>query len=372
MKTSSIAFTDGWYPEESVGHVSFRWMSKRSVCVLKGIPTKGRRWLMIMGGHPLPKGKNPRLTVSTRHEVLGQADIFPGTRNYYFPIKGRSEDLEVVLEVDQAFPRELTGDPRQLGMTIEQIKVYAEEAAFFPSVLELEPSTFCNINPPCVMCYPRLFDRRPYEGEIDQAVFDKLVPSFKDFRAISLYGVGEPLVGKKLGVILDNIDTDTTLVQFNSNGLLLTEAACRSLIRQKLNLINFSLDAATPETYRKIRRSDFDLVIRNISRLSEIKKELGVKIPVIQVNMTLMKENQSEILLFLDLAHRVGAEIVHLGLLNPFREYEVENEGFTFNYLKQMIDPRSEGFRKTMEQAERRASELGLQLLTEFTEYRPS
>jgi MoaA/NifB/PqqE/SkfB family radical SAM enzyme len=221
------------------------------------------------------------------------------------------------------------------------------------------------------MCYPRIFDRRRYSGEIDQAVFDKLIPSLKEFRTISLYGVGEPLVGAKLGVILDNIDTASTLVQFNSNGLLLTEKASRSLIQKKLNLINFSLDAATPETYRKIRRSDFDLVIKNISRLSEIKKERGVKTPVIQINMTLMKENQSEILLFLELARRVGAEIVHLGLLNPFKEYEVTNEGFTFNYRDQMIDPRSEDFRRTIEQAKHKAAEFRLLLLTEFSEYRP-
>ena len=113
------------------------------------------------------------------------------------------------------------------------------------------------------MCYPRIFDKWPYKGDLDKTAFDNLIPFLKEFQIISLHGTGEPLHGKKLFTILDNINTDTTFVQFNSNGLLLTEEVSRNLIKKGLKLIDFSVDAASPETYKKIRRKNFNLVINN-------------------------------------------------------------------------------------------------------------
>ena len=174
-------------------------------------------------------------------------------------------------------------------------------------------------------------------------------------------------MGKKLFAILANIDTDKTDVQFNSNGLLLTENLCRELITKRLKLIDFSLDAATPETYRKIRRSDFSLVTKNIQRLSEIKKELGVDYPIIKLNMTLMNENLSEAVGFIELADRLGAEIVHFGLLNPFKDYSLENNDFVFGYKAQMIDINSDFFKETVAKAEQRAGELSINLVMEIS-----
>ena len=240
-------------------------------------------------------------------------------------------------------------------------------AASLPVVLEIESSTRCNINPPCVMCYPRIFDKRRVTADIADAAFERLVPHLRGFKTISLHGVGEPLLGGKLMALLDHIDGDRTWVQFNSNGLLLTEAMSRALIARKLRMIDFSLDAATRETYRKIRRSDFDLVTGNIRRLARIKRETGVDHPVIKLNMTLMKENESEIAAFVDLAAELGAGIVHLGLLNPTRDYEAENGDFLFRYREQMVGVNSPSFRAALEEARGRAQAHGIELITEFS-----
>jgi len=253
------------------------------------------------------------------------------------------------------------------AMIVERIEVLTGKAASLPSVLEIESSTRCNINPPCVMCYPRIFDKRGFAGDIDEAAFSRLIPYLRGFRTISLHGVGEPLLGRKLAVILDHIDRERTWVQFNSNGLLLTEDRSRELVRKGLKMIDISLDAATPETYRKIRRSDLGLVVRNIERLSEIKREMGARHPVIKLNMTLMKENAGEITAFVGLAGRLGAEIVHLGLLNPHGGYRVANGTFVFDYREQMIDPASGAFRAELEAARERARGLGIELVTEFS-----
>ncbi len=242
-------------------------------------------------------------------------------------------------------------------------------AASLPSILEIESCTRCNIHPPCVMCYPRLFDKRGFLGDIRDAAVQKLLPCLRGFQTISLHGVGEPLLGKKLLILLDNTDPDKTWVQFDSNGLLLTEEMSRILISKKLNMIDFSLDAATRETYRKIRRSDFDLVIGNIRRLSMMKQALGVSRPKIKVNMTLMRENAAEIVAFVDLAGELGAEIIHLGLLNPTKDYEVWNGDFVFRYHDQMIDVKAPEFREAVETARRKARSRGIEFVAEFSGY---
>jgi len=263
----------------------------------------------------------------------------------------------------------LSKNKRKSAATTEQIKFNSDKAPFFPSTLEIETTTHCNINPPCVMCYPRIFDKRKIKSEIDETAFERLIPHLKKFQTISLHGVGEPLIGNKFFHILNNIDTDKTRVQFNSNGLMLTENISRLLIKKKLSLIDFSIDAASAKTYQKIRRSDFLKVTNNIKKLSELKKEMKVNHPVIMLNMTLMKENLSEAVAFIEMAVQLGAEIVHFGLLNPFKEYKIEHGGFIFNYKDQMIAANSSIFKKTIKLAQQKAAEESIKLSLEFSRY---
>lgn len=358
-----ILFLPGW-GEEGSGGGSARRMERTAACVLRGFRSRGR--LVLEGRLADPSAGNLKLRVSTGSGLLGAGDVTLVTRTFDLPVKGRRGGLEVRFELAEEGPPGPKGGGGP-AMIVERLEVLTGKAASLPSVLEIESSTRCNINPPCVMCYPRIFDKRGFAGDIDEAAFSRLIPYLKGFRTISLHGVGEPLLGRKLAVILDHIDRERTWVQFNSNGLLLTEDRSRELVRKGLKMIDISLDAATPETYRKVRRSDLGLVVRNIERLSEIKRELRARHPVIKLNMTLMKENAGEIAAFVGLAGRLGAEIVHLGLLNPHGGYRVANGDFVFDYRGQMIDPASEAFRAELEAARERARRLGIELITEFS-----
>jgi radical SAM protein with 4Fe4S-binding SPASM domain len=182
--------------------------------------------------------------------------------------------------------------------------------------------------------------------------------------------VGEPLIGNTLFKILDKIDTDKTFVQFNTNGLLLTEEKNNFIIEKKLKLINFSIDAASKEKYRNIRRSDFDLVINNIRTLSLLKKSKNVTHPFIMINMVLMKENIGESIAFLDLAKEVGAEYVLYSVLNQHEEYEVYNNDFRFNYKEQMPDWSSESFRNLTQDIKVKAEKMGLKPIIVIPQHR--
>jgi MoaA/NifB/PqqE/SkfB family radical SAM enzyme len=253
-------------------------------------------------------------------------------------------------------------------LVVHRVSIYSEKMYSLPISMELETTTYCDINPPCVMCYTRVLHTRGDDENknLDEEVFERIQPYLRNFEVISLHGIGEPLMGKRLFAILDSIDNSKTSVQFNTNGLSLTESKSRLLIEKGLRVINFSIDAATAETYRKIRRVDFERVIANIRRLSELKKEMGSKFPVIEMNMTLMRLNLKEVIQFIKLAKELGAEIVHFGVLNKSApDYEIWNKDFLFHYREQMLDLNSREFIETMREAVEVAKNLGIKLYIE-------
>ncbi|MGB3863439.1 MAG: hypothetical protein WA915_15275, partial [Candidatus Aminicenantaceae bacterium] len=167
MKTVEIDFTEGWYPEERTAKGSFRWTQKQATCVVKDLPTKGVRELIIVGGHPFPEKENPILKVYANNKILGEREISSSTKTYPFSLKNRSKEVEIQLKLDRIFKLDEGEDQRDLGIIVEEIKIHSEQNPSFPSILEIETSTFCNIIPPCVMCYPRIFDKRQFNGDID-------------------------------------------------------------------------------------------------------------------------------------------------------------------------------------------------------------
>ena len=62
-----------------------------------------------------------------------------------------------------------------------------------------------------------------------------------------------------------------------------------------LTRLRFSLDAATKETFEKIRiGADYESVMKNIERCVELRNQEGYNLPVIGVNFVKMKVNEHE------------------------------------------------------------------------------
>jgi MoaA/NifB/PqqE/SkfB family radical SAM enzyme len=325
---------------------------------------------MIIAGHPFPEGPNPVLKLWANAKALGEAEIRPARNAYLFPIRAGRDSLQLLFRLDRVFEDPLAADRRELGICVYKIAVRSLESPPPPATMELETTTICDINPPCVMCYPRMLHTR--EGKesrnLDETAWEKIAPHLRDFEVISLHGIGEPLAGKNLFPILRSIDSRKTKVQFNSNGLNLSEEKSRELVKRGLSLINFSVDAATPETYRKIRRADFGRVRANIRRFAEIKKESSARHPVLEMNMTLMRSNFEEAGQFVRLAKDLGAERVSLGVLNRhFEDYMVRNGDFVFSYQAEIIGPESAAFRAKIQEAREAARALGIDLSLLFS-----
>jgi MoaA/NifB/PqqE/SkfB family radical SAM enzyme len=175
---------------------------------------------------------------------------------------------------------------------------------------------------------------------MSDAVFEKAIDYIKKNKVagIDMTGWGEPLLDKKLAARVRKIkDVDENiLVRFITNGTLLNKERIDELLDAGVNQINISFDAATKETYQKIRRrSDYDKVMLNLEYLGNAKRgECSISAAYV-----VMKDNFYEMEKFVDLFYSLKFDSVCFKPLNvvsseAVMKYVVKRETIYDKYLK--------------------------------------
>lgn len=204
---------------------------------------------------------------------------------------------------------------------ITQDRTHAEICEFLPERLQLELTKACNFQ--CPHCgthgtneLHRKFNRIPpmTEGMIDMVAEQ----TFPFVRRVALVGEGEPFFAPKhlLCRLIDHMEKTSTALQASTNGAALSDDLI-DLILPVLNNMSFSLDAATEDTFLKVRGSSrFEEVIQTTKRLIQRRDEVPAH-HRFKVNLvfTLMKSNASELLDFLWMAANLKADFVTVRLL---------------------------------------------------------
>lgn len=171
------------------------------------------------------------------------------------------------------------------------------EASRGLSKLDIETYNVCNYS--CSICpYPDMTREKVVMGMglfrkiIDDAVTNKI-------REVCLNFYNEPLLDPLLFERIKYAKSKELTVTFNCNGSLLTQEKITAILDSGLNSISFSLDAATKETYERIRiNGDFEKVKHNIIELIKTRNLRNMKQPSVTVALVAQKENYKEILEF--------------------------------------------------------------------------
>lgn len=164
-----------------------------------------------------------------------------------------------------------------------------------PIHIDWETSTYCNLN--CKMCYRRQLKIEPKLADFD--LYQKAMLELKRLGAAPLSMKfnyrGEPLthpqlpefitLAKKCGVV------DTRI---NTNGLLLDPFYVDDLAEAGLDYLIVSVDAASPETYEKVRgsRKDYLTLMMN---LQDAINFYGDGPPFIHLNFVIQDANRHEV-----------------------------------------------------------------------------
>lgn len=197
----------------------------------------------------------------------------------------------------------------------------------WPRHLIIEISSFCNLR--CRMCPKTHHAVNTQENRVmSREVFERLIPLLRHIESLDLTGVwGEALMHPELYLdMLKTIKAHGSDVYTTSNGTLLTDDLARQLVELDLNKLMVSVDAATPETYARIRPpGKFQAVTDGLRSLKAWKERLSRTQPRVEVAFVGMKSNIEEFPALVRMAPELGAAQVTLQAMGEYPGLENES-----------------------------------------------
>ncbi len=189
-----------------------------------------------------------------------------------------------------------------------------------PRRIIIEPTTRCNIK--CIQC-ARHVDLRK-QGDMSRKAFKELLPAMGKLSsqfgdAVVLNGNGESLLNKDFLWMLRQATKAAPSVGFTTNGMLVDDRIAKALVEMQLEEVFFSVDAASPKLFNKIRKgANFDRVMESIGLVVKHKRLLKSKKPLVSLLFVAMEMNIAELPKVVELASSLGAKKVKVTNLEEY------------------------------------------------------
>ena len=179
-----------------------------------------------------------------------------------------------------------------------------------PRSLYLETTNRCDSK--CQTCI-RTFATLEPPTDLTLAQVQAIVEQFPALDRVVLHGIGEPLLNREIFEIVAYLKTRVATVLFNSDAISLTAARARRLIESGLDEFRVSMDAATAESYQRLRGVDrFARVVENVARLVALERTLDRTTPCVSLWFTASRTNIEELPAFVQLAADRGVGEVYV------------------------------------------------------------
>jgi MoaA/NifB/PqqE/SkfB family radical SAM enzyme len=179
-----------------------------------------------------------------------------------------------------------------------------------PRTLYLETTNRCDSK--CQTCI-RTFETLEPPADLSLDRVRAIVEQFPGLDRVVLHGIGEPLLNREIFDIIVYLKTRVVTVLFNSDAITLTAARANRLLESGLDEYRVSMDAATRETYGRLRGVDqFDRVIANVARLVELQRAAQRTTPRVSLWFTASRANVEELPAFVRLAAQLGVGEVYV------------------------------------------------------------
>lgn len=178
--------------------------------------------------------------------------------------------------------------------------------ASHPEIIQIETTIICNAK--CPFCPQHEVTRRPSLMKDD--VWKKIIDDTRNLGIVYRpFLINEPLTDKRMGDIMRYIRKDTTAkIELNTNGELLTDDMTRAILDAGIDVIRFSIDGFSPETFAQARPGiDYETTIERTVRFIQTAKRNGGA-GRIEIRMIDMDSNRHEHDAFKAFWSKQGAE----------------------------------------------------------------
>ncbi|HET7698339.1 MAG TPA: radical SAM/SPASM domain-containing protein [Vicinamibacterales bacterium] len=202
-----------------------------------------------------------------------------------------------------------------------EMRLGREELLSLPQYMALCPTGQCNAL--CGFCSVTTNRTGIIKKQLPFDAISRFTgPVSRVIRMYGLEGNGEPTLYDRFDELADALLRNGATAYLITNGDRLTPAGIDALVARGLDAVNFSLNAASGSTHRRIMKlRDFDRVLSNIRRFVAAR---GTKPrPSVSVSMVVTRDNVHEVVPFLRLAEEdLGVDRV---LVRPLSEIATEH-----------------------------------------------
>ena len=169
-----------------------------------------------------------------------------------------------------------------------------------PDMVQLNFTFDCNLR--CKMCsmeeQKKILKAQGKQIEIDSDTCRKVIKETKELGThLILFIGGEPFLKKDLFDLISYAKSLGLAVSVVTNGVLLNEYNIRRCFDTELGFLSISIDAASENTFSKIRGENvLGKIIGNVRLLNELKRKYGKEFPKMVSVCTIMNDNLEELL----------------------------------------------------------------------------
>lgn len=187
----------------------------------------------------------------------------------------------------------------------------------YPVFLELDlPIQHCNIggenpsdkNPACIMCERSMWFSRQ-EDRLDD-ICEILKKISHNFKWVHIQGIAEPFWKNRIFELVEKLElkTEETNISTTTNGTIFSKEKLEKWLQYPKTSLMFSLDAASPETYKKIRIWDaYDKITDNILKFSMIR----TKEQTLRIHNTINLFNINEVKQMVEFAYKANVDEIN-------------------------------------------------------------
>lgn len=235
-------------------------------------------------------------------------------------------------------------------------KRHSSKPNFLPPCLFVEVTNRCNLScPTCILGTDKAYVGYD-KNDLTFEQFKSIVDQVPTLIYVTLQGVGEPLLNKDIMKMIEYCSSKGISTYINTNGTILTETKSYELIKAGLQNLSISVNSFNEKIFADTRSgASIQKVSENVKRFIEIKKELGVKRPIVSFRAILMKETEPHMEDLIFKSAELGVDVLYIQL---FISIIADKDFMDSSLSKEEID----AFSKKLEKWK---SKVNMEIITE-------
>jgi len=198
----------------------------------------------------------------------------------------------------------------------------------FPVNLELDLIDACTLSCPQCLRSPDLLPKyKDFLGRGSRLEYDQIVRLLDEGQryglpSVNIGGSGEPMLHPDFLKICRTImEHDILELRIISNGTRLTEETSLGLIEQQVHFLSISIDAASADTYGRVRGKSemYEKVVNNVNSFLALREKRNLEFPMLRITFVRQDKNNHEVESFID-CWSSKADLVDIQAYADFRK----------------------------------------------------